>query len=221
MVRLNCTYYSLLKLQAKFSKLSSPVKFQRIMQIPRSSPPQSANSTKFAHFTLCFRHLPRQRTLQNSSELRKFRAIRPHSPRITRNSHILLTYSTFYFRHLSRQRTVQNSSELCKFCAICLHSPRSSQNSHYSINLLYIMFQAPFQAENPAEFQRITQIPRSSPTQSANYAKFAPFANTTPYVSDACTVAENSLKFQRIKQNSLNSPNYPANYTNSTHFAVN
>ena len=47
------------------------------------------------------------------------------------------------------------------------------------------MFQAPAPAENPAKFQRITQIPRISPTQSANYAKFAPFANTTPYVSDA------------------------------------
>ena len=31
----------------------------------------------------------------NSSELCKFHAIRPHSPRITRNSHILLTHSTF------------------------------------------------------------------------------------------------------------------------------
>ena len=95
MVRLNRTYYSLFKLQAKFSKivfpLSSPVKFQRITQIPRSSSPQSANSAKFTHSTLCFRHLPRQRTLQNSSELRKFCAIRPHSPRITRNSHHLLT----------------------------------------------------------------------------------------------------------------------------------
>ena len=47
------------------------------------------------------------------------------------------------------------------------------------------MFQAPAPAENTQEFQRITQIPRNSPTQSANYAKFAPFANTTPYVSDA------------------------------------
>ena len=46
------------------------------------------------------------------------------------------------------------------------------------------MFQAPAPAENPAEFQRITQIPRNSPTQSANHAKFAPFANITPYVSD-------------------------------------
>ena len=54
MVRLNRTYYSLFKLQAKFSKLSSPVKFQRITQIPRSSPPQSANSPKFAHFVNLF-----------------------------------------------------------------------------------------------------------------------------------------------------------------------
>ena len=38
---------------------------------------------------------------------------------------------------------------------------------------------------NPAKFQRITQIPRSSPTQSANYAKFAPFINIIHYVSDA------------------------------------
>ena len=37
------------------------------------------------------------------------------------------------------------------------------------------MFQAPAPAGGPAEFQRIAQIPRSSPTQSANHAKFAPF----------------------------------------------
>ena len=47
------------------------------------------------------------------------------------------------------------------------------------------MFQAPAPAENPAEFQRIMQIPRSLPTQSANHAKFAPFANIIHYVSDA------------------------------------
>ena len=57
MVRLNHTYYSLLKFRSKIFK---------------NCLPQS-----------------------NSSELRKFHAIRPHSPRITRNSHILLTYSTF------------------------------------------------------------------------------------------------------------------------------
>ena len=47
------------------------------------------------------------------------------------------------------------------------------------------MFQAPALVENTQEFQRITQIPHDSPTQSANHAKFAPFANITPYVSDA------------------------------------
>ena len=47
------------------------------------------------------------------------------------------------------------------------------------------MFQAPAPTENAQEFQRITQIPRNSPTPSANHVKFAPFANITPYVSDA------------------------------------
>ena len=122
MVRLNRTYYSLQKvqnisfktwycltvhiirfqnLQAKFFK-NCPVKskFQQITQIPRSSPTQSTNYAKLAHFVnifyLCFRHLPRQRTLQKPSELRKFRAIRPHSPQITQNSHNLFTlYITF------------------------------------------------------------------------------------------------------------------------------
>ena len=125
MVQLNRTYYSLFKLQAKFSKLSSPgkipanyanstqfaptvrefrkictfyimfqapapaenpAKFQRITQIPRSSPTQSANHAKFAHFVNIFysyfRHLQWQRKLRNSSELHKFRAVHPHSPRI-------------------------------------------------------------------------------------------------------------------------------------------
>ena len=144
MVWLNRTYYLLFKLQAKFSKLSSPVKFQRVTQIPRSSPPQSTNSAKFAHFTLCFRHLPRQRTLQNSSESRKFRAIRPHSPRTTQNLHILLTYSTLCFRHLPQQRTLRNSSELCKFRAIRPHSLRITRNSHHLLTL-HLTFQMPGQ----------------------------------------------------------------------------
>ena len=55
MVRLNRTYFfALKKLQAKFSKLSFPVKFQRIPQVPCNSLPQSANSAKFAHFVNLF-----------------------------------------------------------------------------------------------------------------------------------------------------------------------
>ena len=151
MVRLNRTYYSLFKLQAKFSKIVFP------SQIPANY----ANSAQFA---------PTVR------EFCKFRTIRPHSPRILQNLHIF--------------------------------------------NLFYIMFQVPAPAENFQKFQRIMQIPCSSPTQSTNYAKFAPFANITPYVSDAWPVAENSLKFQQIKRNLLNSPNYSANHVNSAHFAL-
>ena len=47
------------------------------------------------------------------------------------------------------------------------------------------MFQRPAPAENPQQFQQITQIPHNSPTQSANQVKFAPFANIIHYVSDA------------------------------------
>ena len=82
--------------------------------------------------------------LSNSSELRQFCAIRPHSPRIPQ---------------IPRNSPTQ-SANYAKF-------------AHF-VNLFYIVFQAPAPAENPTEFQRITQIPRNSPTQSANDAKFAP-----------------------------------------------
>ena len=55
MVRLNRTYFFAFKnLQAKFLKLSFPVKFQRITQIPCNLPTQSANYAKFAHFVNLF-----------------------------------------------------------------------------------------------------------------------------------------------------------------------
>ena len=66
------------------------------------------------------------------------------------------------------------------------------------------MFQAPAPAENPAKFQRITQIPRNLPTKFANYAKFAPFVNIS-YVSDTCPGRELS--------------GIPANYADSMQFA--
>ena len=70
-------------------------KFQRITQIPRNSPAQSANSAKFAHFVnlfyIMFQAPASTENAQKSSELRKFRAVRPHSPQITRNLHQLLT----------------------------------------------------------------------------------------------------------------------------------
>ena len=106
MVRLDRTYYSLLKFTGKIFKIVS--------------------------------------SSQNSSKLHKFRAIRPHSPRITRNSHILLTYSTLCFRHLPQQRTLRNSSELHKFRAIRPHSPRITRNLHHLLTL-HLTFQMPDQ----------------------------------------------------------------------------
>ena len=58
------------------------------------------------------------------------------------------------------------------------------------------MFQAPFQAENLVEFQRITQIPRNWPTQSMNSAKFAHFVNLFYIMFQAPAPRENAQKFQ-------------------------
>ena len=62
------------------------------------------------------------------------------------------------------------------------------------------MFQAPAPAENPQEFQRITQIPCNSPTQSANYMKFTPFVNLLDIMFQAPAPAENPQEFQRTTQ---------------------
>ena len=68
------------------------------------------------------------------------------------------------------------------------------------------MFQRPAPAENPQEFQRIMQILRNSPTQSANYVKFAPFVNLLDIMFQAHAPADNAQKFQRITQIPRNSP---------------
>ena len=62
------------------------------------------------------------------------------------------------------------------------------------------MFQRPAPAENARKFQRITQIPCNSPTQSVNYAKFAPFVNLLDIMFQAPALAENPEEFQRITQ---------------------
>ena len=122
MVRLNRTHYSHLKFTARLNRTHySHLKFtNKIFQF-----------SKLSHKV-------------NSSKLCRFRAVRPHSPRITQNSHILLTYSILCFRHLPRQKTLQNSSELRKFRSIHPHSPRMTRNSHHLLTL-YITFQMPDQ----------------------------------------------------------------------------
>ena len=63
-----------------------------------------------------------------------------------------------------------------------------------------------------AKFQPITQIPRNSPTQSTNSAKFALFINLLYIVFQAPAPAENPVEFQRITQIPRNSPTKFANY---------
>ena len=146
----------------------NPQEFQRITQIPCNLPTQSMNYAKFTPifnlFILYFRGLPQQRTLKNSSELCRFRAIHPHSPRITRNSHHLLTYQTLCFRHLPRQRTLRNSSELCRLRAVRPHSPRTTRNSPNLLTYYILCF-------------RCLTSGRELPKIPANQAKFTRFAH--------------------------------------------
>ena len=81
------------------------------------------------------------------------------------------------------------------------------------------MFQVPAPAENPAKFQRITQIPRNSPTKSANYAKFAHFVNLFYIMFQAPAPAENSQEFQRITQIPCSSPTQSTNHAKFAPFA--
>ena len=67
------------------------------------------------------------------------------------------------------------------------------------------MLQRPAPAENAQKFQRIMQIPRNSPTQSANHTKFTPFVNVLDIMFQAPAQAENPQKFQRITQIPRNS----------------
>ena len=163
MVRLNRTHYSLLKIYRQ--------NFQFFKIAPSSQSP--ANYAKFAHFVnlLCFRH-HRQRTLQNSSELRKFRAIRPHSPRMTRNSHHYSHY-TLRFRCLTsgreRHEILANQAKFARFAPI----PREFRTLRTKINTYVIDFQISDHQqrtkENWSESTRfcsirplITRIPRIS-----------------------------------------------------------
>ena len=63
------------------------------------------------------------------------------------------------------------------------------------------------------------QIPRSSPTQSVNHAKFAHFVNLFYIIFQTPAPAENPAKFQRITQIPRNSPTQSANYVKFAPFA--
>ena len=126
MVRLNRTYYSLLNFTSKiFQNLIFWAKFKQIKQNPLNSPIYSANYAKFAPiinlFILCFRGLPQQRTLRNSSELCRFRTVRPHSPRTMQNSPNLLTLYIMF----QRPAPAENSQQFQRITQIPRNSPHS------------------------------------------------------------------------------------------------
>ena len=56
------------------------------------------------------------------------------------------------------------------------------------------------------------QIPRNSPTQSANYAKLAHFVNLFYIMFQGPAPTENPGKFQRITRIPRSSPTQSANY---------
>ena len=97
MVQLNRTHYSLLKFTSKIVWYGLTVHIFSLLK----------------NYKQNFQNYLSQ---ANSSEFRKFHAIRPHSPRITQNSHILLTYSILCFRHLLRLRTLRFAHTACESC---------------------------------------------------------------------------------------------------------
>ena len=76
-----------------------------------------------------------------------------------------------------------------------------------------------FNLSPPVKFQRITQIPRNSPAQSVNSAKFAHFVNLFYIMFQAPAPTENAQEFQRITQIPRSSPTQSANYAKFTPFA--
>ena len=187
MVRLNRTHYSLLKFYRqnfKFSK-NCPIKSNssELRKFRAVRPTQSANYAKFAHFVnisfLCFRHLPRQRTLQNSSELCKFRAIRLHSLRMTRNLHHHSHY-TLRFRcptsGRERHEILANQAKFARFAPIP-RELREFRALHTKINTYVIDFQiSDHRQRTQGKLERINKILLNSPTYYANYANSAHFA---------------------------------------------
>ena len=142
MVRLNRTYYLLLNFTSKlFQNWVFRAKFQRIKQIPHNSPTQTTNSVKFALFVnLLYIMFQAPAPAENPAE---FRAIRPHSPRITQNLHLLLTYLMFQTLALA-----ENSQEFQRIMQISCSLPTYSVIHvlrRYLRPLLTIYFRIEFQ----------------------------------------------------------------------------
>ena len=101
---------------------------------------------------------------QNSSKLRRFHAVRPHSPRITRNLHILLTYSTYVSGTCPGR-------EPCRIPANYADSARFTHTLHESHEIHTIC------SHYTLRFRCLTsgRERREIPVNQAKFAQFAPY----------------------------------------------
>ena len=108
--------------------------------------------------------------------------------RLNRTYYSLLKFTSKIFKIVSPSQIPANYANFAQFVP--------TVRKFRKIRTFYIMFQTPAPAENPAKFQRITQIPRSSPTQSANHAKLAHFVNLFYIMFQTPASTENAQEFQ-------------------------
>ena len=126
MVWLSHTYYSFLKLQAKFSKLSFPVKFQ---QIPRNSPTQSANYAKFAHFVnLIYIMFQAPAPAENPAEFQRIPQIPRNSPTQSANYAKFAHFVNLFYIMFQAPAPAENPAEFQRITQIPHDSPTQPAN---------------------------------------------------------------------------------------------
>ena len=127
----------------------------------------------FTHYTLCFRCLPRQRTLRNSSESSKIHSIHPQTLRIMRILHKNSSTSISLFSEPS----TENSRKLERINQILRNSPTAPTNYAKFTESTPMDSNQGVNPENSRKIQRTTQILCQSHNTSANHVKFATFAH--------------------------------------------
>ena len=123
-VRLSRTYYSLFKLQAKFSKLSSPVKFQRITQIPRSAP-TVPEFRKIRTFYIMFQT---PAPAENPAKFQQITQIPRSSPTQSANRTKFAHFVNLFYIMFQAPASTENAQEFQRITQIPRNSPTQSAN---------------------------------------------------------------------------------------------
>ena len=144
MVQLNRTYYSLLKLQSKFSKLSSPVKFQRITQIPRSSLPHSPRIPQNSHYPTNLLYILFQPPFQaeNPAEFQRITQIPRNSPAQSANYAKFAHFVNLFYIMFQAPAPAENPAEFQRITQIPRDSPTQHANhansAHFALRFKYM-----------------------------------------------------------------------------------